>query len=392
MTPAALARVLADALLAAGPTPAEIAAQAAETLGRHWRFLTPLSQRFALLQADTPTRLRHRDAVAFLRADPGFQRHACRLKIAHWLHDPPQMRPVPAASHWDLPAIETAGALARWLEIPAADLDWFAAARVDHYHSRHIGARLIEAPKPRLKALQRRILTGILNRIPAHPAAHGFLKARSIATFAAPHTAQPAVLKMDLTRFFNSIPAARIEAFFRTAGYPDTVANLLAALCTHNRHLPQGAPTSPALANFIAYRLDARLAGLARAANAHYTRYADDLAFSGDTDFNRFSTQVAAIAHEEGFEVNHRKTRLMHQGVRQYLAGLTANSKVNIVRADFDILKATLTNALRHGLDSQNRENHPAFRAHLEGRVAFMESINPAKARRLRGLLNRIEQ
>ena len=159
-------------------------------------------------------------------------------------------------------------------------------------------------------------------------------------------------------------------------------------------HLPQGAPTSPALANLCFHRVDCRLRGLAESAGAVYTRYADVLAFSGGEDFGRsverFSTHVAALLLEEGFFVNHRKTRIMRQGVRQRLAGLVANRRVNIPRTDFDLLKATLTNCVRDGPAGQNRGGHPDFRLQLDGRVAFVESINPAKARRLRELFRQI--
>jgi hypothetical protein len=158
--------------------------------------------------------------------------------------------------------------------------------------------------------------------------------------------------------------------------------------------LPQGAPTSPALANLCAYRADCRLAGLAKSAGAEYTRYADDLAFSGGEAFarsvERFSTHAAAILIEEGFTVNHRKTRIMRQGVRQHLAGLAVNRRANVIRADFDRLKATLTNCIRLGPESQNREAHRNFRSHLDGRIGFVETINPAKGKRLRRLFEEI--
>jgi hypothetical protein len=160
-------------------------------------------------------------------------------------------------------------------------------------------------------------------------------------------------------------------------------------------HLPQGAPTSPALANLCTYRIDCRLQGLAQRAGADYTRYADDLAFSGDKAFekgvNRFSTHVAAILMEEGFNVNFRKTRIMRQGVRQHLTGLVINHHVNVMRPDFDRLKAILTNCIRHGPESQNREDHPLFRFQLDGRIAFVEMVNRAKGERLRKLFSEIE-
>jgi len=125
------------------------------------------------------------------------------------------------------------------------------------------------------------------------------------------------------------------------------------------------------------------------------TRYADDLAFSGGKDFvriaNRFSLHVAAILYEEGHEAHHRKTRIMRQGVRQYLAGTVVNERLNIPRPDYDRLNVILTNCLRHGPASQNREGHPAFRSHLEGRISFVHMVSPAKAVRLRALYDEID-
>jgi len=101
--------------------------------------------------------------------------------------------------------------------------------------------------------------------------------------------------------------------------------------------------------------------------------------------------QAAAILLQEGFAVHHRKTRVMRKGVRQHLAGLVINEHSNVVRADFDRLKAILTNCVRHGAESQNREAHPSFRMHLEGRVGFVESVNPAKGARLRKIFEQIQ-
>ncbi|HEX8711344.1 MAG TPA: reverse transcriptase family protein [Terracidiphilus sp.] len=347
------------------------------------------------------------------------------------------MRPAAAAAHWQIRRIESVRELAEWLRLSESELEWFAdlksiAARSGEVRLRHYwcqvhqktsgGVRLIEAPKIHLKQFQRRILEEILNPIPAHPAVHGFMKGRSIKTFAAPHVGRRVVLRMDLKDFFPSFGGRRIQAFFRTAGYPEPVADLLGGLCTtatprdvwkqagfamsgeelfaakqlYGRpHLPQGAPTSPALANLCAYRMDCRLNGLAEAAGAAYTRYADDLAFSGDEAFarevERFAVRAAAIAFEEGFAVHHRKTRIMRRGVRQHLAGVVTNERLNVVRADFDRLKAILTNCVRRGPDSQNRAKYPSFRMHLEGRVAFVEMINPEKGARLRRIFAKIQ-
>ena len=434
-----LARVLAGSFLAGQYDLHRIVTLAGEILGHRWRWLRPCAERYLNAFA-SQTRPRSRDVVHFLQHDAGFQRacvqHADRLSIQHWVQGRQLMQPVPAAATWPIPSLASVGELAGWLALRPAELDWFADlkalpaladSRLSHYHYRFLAkisgsVRLIEIPKPRLKEIQRRILSGILEQIPPHPAAHGFRSGRSIRTFTAPHIHQRVVLRMDLRDFFPSISRSRVQSFFRTAGYPEAVADLLGGLCTNSvpaplwrnpelaielaerhslgslyarPHLPQGAPTSPALANICAWRLDGRLSGLAQSAGAVYTRYADDLAFSGGPLFERhvdnFSTHVAVLVQEEGFTALHRKTRVMRHGVRQHLAGLTVNLRANLPRADFDRLKAQLTNCLRLGPHTQNRDNHPAFRAHLAGRIAFLASINPAKAQRLRALFDRIQ-
>ncbi len=155
-----------------------------------------------------------------------------------------------------------------------------------------------------------------------------------------------------------------------------------------------GGVISPALANLAAHRLDARLAGLARAAQASYTRYADDLVFSGGETLARsigwLPIHAAAIALEEGFAVQHRKTRVMHQGVRQRVAGVVINQKINITREDYDQLKATLYNCVRHGPGRAEPRRGGRLPRHLAGRVAHAARLNPQRGERLMLLFERI--
>jgi hypothetical protein len=327
------------------------------------------------------------------------------------------------------------------LALDPAELDWFAdlrglaasqlGSKLEHYRYRTMlkrsgRLRLIEAPKPRLKQIQRRLLAEILHQVPAHAAVHGFVPGRSIATFAAPHAGRRVVLRMDLRDFFPSIRAARVGAFFRTAGYSDVVAAALTGLATNaapvgvwkgaarehpalaagpgllenarslycRPHLPQGAPTSPALANICFRSADQRLQALARSAGAQYTRYADDLAFSGGASFargaRRFALHVAAIVEEEGFHVEHRKTRLTPSSARQTLAGVVVNERPSLPRGEIEKLEAILVNCVRRGPEGQNRDAHPRFREHLAGRIAFLAMLHPAKAKRLRAIFDRI--
>jgi RNA-directed DNA polymerase len=435
---------LARSILAGETALEPIVARARSTLGRNWRWLRPMARRF-LLAFSSEQRPRHKAVISFLQADEGlrsaFHHYGTQVRTANWLRAPDHMQPVHAARRWQIPAIETVGELASWLQITPNELEWFANLKrrradagrdghsgpLSHYHYRILAkdggsVRLIEAPKRKLKGIQAKILSEVLEAIPVHAAVHGFRRGHSIKTFAAPHVGQRVVLRMDLHDFFPSLSGARVQAVFRTAGYPEPVAHMLGCLCTNaaprsvfartdssldrlamieaghiyeRPHLTQGAPTSPALANICAYRVDCRLTGLAKAAGAVYTRYADDLAFSGGEAFEhcveRFAHHAAAILLEEGFRVHYRKTRIMRRGVRQYLAGLVVNQHINVPRADVDRLKATLTNCVRFGPESQNREGHPAFRMHLDGRVGFVEMVTPARGARLREIFEQIQ-
>jgi len=264
-----------------------------------------------------------------------------------------------------------------------------------------------------------------VDAIPTHACAEGFVRGRSALSHAVRHSGHAAVLCQDLEDFFTSIPHARVFHVFRAAGYPGPVARVLAGVCTTalppaefarcprpdsaaglvryqrlresalSQHLPQGAPTSPALANLCALGLDRRLAGAAAAVGAEYSRYADDLAFSGDATFARrivkFATLAAVIAFEEGFDVNFRKTRVMHRASCQRVCGLIVNERPNVPRRDYDRLKAVLTNCQRHGASAQNRDGYRDFRAHLQGRVAWVEAVASARGARLRALFDAID-
>ena len=357
-----------------------------------------------------------------------------RLPDIYWTRQlvPTVMQPAMAACQkFEHPEVNSVGALAdQLLNLPASAVKWLSDKRAQHYlvkaiakrgSSRGKVPRIIEQPKRLLKAAQRDILREILQWVPVHPAAHGFVRGRSVIGFTSEHVQQSAVLRMDLENFFASIRAPRVSAIFRSLGFPLTVGNVLTNMCTTSSqldelpfvaqlpreqfsklvalyghaHLPQGAPTSPTLANLVAYRLDARLTGLAEKAGCHYSRYADDLLFSGDRSWQRhaeqFATQVAAIAMDEGFLVNHRKTRFMPQATRQLATGVVINRHTNIERRQFDNLKATLNNCVRSGPASQNREQHANFRAHLLGRIGWVEQLNPSRAAKLRRIFDKIE-
>lgn len=333
-------------------------------------------------------------------------------------------------SHYGLPLLRTPDDLARWLSIPLPRLAWLIGRFDDnhrpqsesesHYHFHWIkkksgGYRLIEAPKSQLKQIQLQILRGILDCLVPHPAVHGFVPGRSIRSNAAPHVGQAWVLKLDLTNFYPSVSFNRVVAIFRSLGYCREAAIWLGRLTTSaipsslnspdrrmatvwpylRRHLPQGAPTSPALANLSAFGLDVRLQGLAGAYGLRYTRYADDLTLSGPqravAALREIIPFASWIVRQERFRLNKAKRRVLRRYQQQSVTGLVVNDQLGVSRAEFDRLKAILTNCLRHGPASQNREAHPAFAAHLLGRIGHLASVNPGRGMKLRSLYQQID-
>ena len=434
---ARLAHALARAFLAEGPwTEKGLTARGATTFGEEVRWVGPLA-RATLKRYARREDVELRELAQLLRRIRALSRAPLwkrPVRIQRFFVPLLAMR----SPRWPVPSLVTPGDLAAFLDVDPSELAWFADARglerlgrgepLAHYRYAWVkkktgGHRLLEAPKPRTKEIQRRILHALLDHAPPHPAAHGFRRGCSVLTHAAPHAGHALVLRLDLEDFFPSIGAARVRALFGALGYPEEVAHLLACLCTNvapvgrmarpalaryashgdvrarhdaetrarTRHLPQGAPTSPAIANLCAFRLDVRLAALASKRSVTYTRYADDLVFSGGAAFQghaaRFAALAAAIAGEEGFVVNHRKTRFMTQAASQRVGGLVVNERPRAPRAEYDALRALLFNAARTGLEAQNRAGHPDFRRHVEGRVAWLSTGDPARAKKLHALL-----
>ena len=285
------------------------------------------------------------------------------------------------------------------------------------------GVRLIEAPKPRLKEVQRFIWKEILEPIAPHPAAHGFRAGRSVLTHANLHVGNEAVVRFDLRAFFAHVPVGRALTVFRKAGYPEEVARSLIGLCTNRvplgvlalapagrtpgeiaaafqlrarlrgRHLPQGAPTSPALANLCAHGMDVRLAALAARLGLSYSRYADDLTFSGDRGLlgmsARLEAWVARIVRDEGFSLHPEKSRTMARWEQQRVTGVVVNEKPNLPRRQFDRLKARFHRCVMQGPPAEATEA-AALQSELLGHLAWVEYLNPARGEKLRRLFQRV--
>jgi RNA-directed DNA polymerase len=274
--------------------------------------------------------------------------------------------------------------------------------RVVHYVSfaipkRSGGERVIMAPKKELKALQRKLNALLVSKLPVSDCAHGFRPGRSIATNAAPHVGKAVVLKLDIQDFFPSLHVGRVRGLLISLGYGYPVAAGLAALMTEaerqpvtvngetfhvpvgSRHTVQGAPTSPGLANAIALKLDRRLSGLAQAHGFVYTRYADDLAFSGEDAATArvLLKRAESIVRDEGFRINREKTRVMTQATGQRIAGVTVNAAAGWSREQRRRLRAELHRARTAAAPDATLWQR------LRGKLAFVRMLNPAQAQRM---------
>jgi retron-type reverse transcriptase len=251
--------------------------------------------------------------------------------------------------------------------------------------------RPIAAPRAPLRKIQRTILRQILDKIALHDAAHGFVKGRSTVTNAKPHEKAFLVVKLDLVDFFPTMHFRRVRGVFNQIGYSEKVSHTLAALCTYRPVLdgkivawpgvlPQGAPTSPALANICCRRMDARLTAMATRFGGRYTRYADDLTFSFDAEpkaLGRFLWWVDQICQQEGFSENARKRRILRNKTQQRVTGIVVNSGLSIPRRDRRRFRAILTNVKKNGLEKEARGKKD-FAAYLRGFAAYVKMVQPA--------------
>lgn len=194
------------------------------------------------------------------------------------------------------------------------------------------GARKITAPTKWLKKLQRAIYEKILLEVPLHDACLGFRRGMSIVTNANVHHNHQVVVNMDLKDFFPTITSPRVFGVFKSLGFYNKECWFLTLATTFEGCLPQGAPTSPSIANIAAKRLDSRLAGLAKVAGASYTRYADDISFSGDDGVELLIPMIEDIIESEEFTVADSKLRIQRKAQHQEVTGLTVNRFASVPR------------------------------------------------------------
>jgi retron-type reverse transcriptase len=251
--------------------------------------------------------------------------------------------------------------------------------------------REINAPSKKMKHLQRWILDNILYKLNSGEHAHGFIPGKSISTNANVHVNQDLVLGIDIKDFFPSINFGSVYYVFKSAGYSKKVAWAFADLCTYHWKLPQGAPTSPMLANLVTLKLDKAIYKYCKRRNFNYSRYADDITISGSYNLPMHKKIIIGLIQKNGFTVNEEKTRMFSKGSRQKVTGLVVNDKVSIGKKRKMDLKAMVHNILINGPVAENRLNDPFFKERLFGHLGFANEIEPEFTTPLINALKKID-
>lgn len=286
----------------------------------------------------------------------------------------------------DLPAIFEERHLSRLIGVDYRDMAFYFTSAAGRYRQFHIpkrlgGTREINVPSPLLLAIQQWLLRNVLYKLPISDAAHGGVPGRSIISNAGAHVGARSVLKMDLRSFFDTVLLPRGIGIFESAGYSPHLSKSLALLCFEGGRLPQGAATSPALANLAAVSLDSRLDGLAKKFGLTYTRYVDDLTFSGHSIGVRFNAIVHEIVENAGFVVNPEKTRLIRGRSPKFVTGLSVGGdrlrvprqfKRDVRNRAFQLSKRGVE---RHLDATQSRD--PLVLEKLTGQLAFWLQAEP---------------
>lgn len=242
------------------------------------------------------------------------------------------------------------------------------------------GVRTISEPLPSLKEIQKWILENILERMAVSPFAKAYVKGKNIRENARFHRNQPRVLSLDLHDFFGQISSFLVFKIFIDAGYATDVSMLLTSLCCLSDRLPQGASTSAYLSNLVMKEFDDSMAKYVAENKIRYTRYADDMTFSGNIEVRNIIRFVRKNLKPYGLELNESKTRVRNGGQQQEVTGIVVNEKLQISKKKRKKIRQEIYYIKKYGLQSHlnyTDETRGDYLRCLEGRIRFALSINP---------------
>ena len=246
---------------------------------------------------------------------------------------------------------------------------------------RNGGYRTIYEPDYTLKSIQRNILNNVLNERITSSYAKAYKKGLSLVDNATPHLNKKVILKLDIKDFFPSIDFLKVykKAFPRNM-YPEAVANLLTNLTTYNNFLPQGTPTSSYIPNLVLRSFDIKVGNFCEDRNISYTRYCDDMTFSGSFDTKEVITFVKNALYKEGFILNKQKIKIIKPNKAQIVTGIVCNEKLSIPRPYKKAIRQSMYYINKYGLDNhlkhiKNLDDKTTYLNKLYGQVLFVLQI-----------------
>lgn len=243
--------------------------------------------------------------------------------------------------------------------------------------------RTLYVPDSLLKYVQKQILHKVLTQLPVSYCASAYKKGCSLKENAAPHTGKSIVLKLDILDFFGNITYISVyQHAFPGELFPPPVRTLLAHLCCYRDFLPQGAPTSPYISNLVLFPFDRYMERWCKNQNITYTRYCDDLTFSGSFEPKAVIRKVSSFLLRMGFEINPKKMKICPQGQRQIITGIVVNEKTQVPKTYRRNLRQEIYYIEKFGLSEHLAHIHldltpEKYLEHLKGKLRYVLQINP---------------
>ena len=263
--------------------------------------------------------------------------------------------------------------VAKLLHVPPGDINHLISRLSKQYVERTRrkadgSKRRLLVPSETLKLFQRKIAANILNRVPLLPCVYGGVRGKSVIHNAKVHVGQEVVFTMDVEQCFPSIGPAMVRSIFQELGFGPDACGLLTKLTTWQGQLPQGVPTSTGLANLVLMRIDRRILRLKKIHGFNYTRWVDDLTFSGGIRLLQLRNLLRRIVEDEGFKVKPEKILTMLAKDRQVVTKLVVNNQVNLPREQRDEIRTAVKTYLAtdEGLPPQ-----------VAGRMHWLRAVNP---------------
>ncbi len=264
-----------------------------------------------------------------------------------------------------------------------------------HYHSAAIPkkngqVRRLFVPDPLLMRIQKNILRHVLAEEAVSEYATAYRAGSAVIENVRPHVGKKKILKLDIQGFFDHITFPLVYQYaFPAVQFPPAIRRLLTELCCYKDYLPQGAPTSPAISNLVMKPFDEFIGAWCAKRKITYTRYCDDLTFSGEFDEKEVKCKVRSYLEAMGFDLNRKKTRLARQCSRQTVTGIVVNEKPQVNREYRRQLRAELYYCRKYGVKShleriygQKRqiedEDCKTYLRQQLGKVNYVLQVNPA--------------